>query len=121
LQWVLFLCRKLFCTIAKFRIKCVTETKNASVLLYKNLKSSFLTRLAHLTLRFLYILGCSGPWWAATTASRSCAKLILFLLSSSIILTWPSPRFIYILDSSFTFWSSTARSIEIVPRGVLPL
>ena len=58
---VLFVCWNLFCTIANLRIKCVTETKNVSVLFYKNLKSSFSTWLTHLTLRFLYILGCSGP------------------------------------------------------------
>ena len=34
-----------FCTIANLRIKCVTETKNVSVLFYKNLKSSFSTWL----------------------------------------------------------------------------
>ena len=39
---VLFVCWNLFCTIANLRIKCVTETKNVSVLFYKNLKSSFL-------------------------------------------------------------------------------
>ena len=39
---------------------CVTETKKVSVLSYKNLKSSFSKWLTHLTLRFLYILGCSG-------------------------------------------------------------
>ena len=38
-------------------MKCVTETKNVSVLFYKNVKSS----LSTMTLRFLYILGCSGP------------------------------------------------------------
>ena len=38
----LFVCSNLFCTIANFRIKCVTETKHVSVLFYKNLKSSFL-------------------------------------------------------------------------------
>ena len=46
--------------------KCVTETKNVSVLFYKNLKSSFSTWLTHLTLRFLYIIGCSGPRCAAS-------------------------------------------------------
>ena len=61
---VLFVCWNLFCTIANLRIKCVTETKNVSVLFYKNVKSSFSTWLTHLTLRFLYILGCSGPRWA---------------------------------------------------------
>ena len=39
---VLFVCWNLFCTIANIRIKHVTETKNVSVLFYKNLKSSFL-------------------------------------------------------------------------------
>ena len=39
---VLFVCWNLFCTITNLRINCVTETKNASVLFYKNLKSSFL-------------------------------------------------------------------------------
>ena len=58
---VLFVCWNLFCTIANLRIKCVTETKNVSVLFCKNLKSSFSTWLTHLTLRFLYIIGCSGP------------------------------------------------------------
>ena len=38
----LFVCWNLFCTLATLRIKCVTETKNGSVLFYKNLKSSFL-------------------------------------------------------------------------------
>ena len=62
---VLFVYWNLFCTIANLRIKCVTETKNVSVLFYKNLKSSFSTWLTHLPLRFLYILGWSGPWCAA--------------------------------------------------------
>ena len=38
LMWfilVLFVCWNLFCTIANHRIKCVTETKNVSVLFYK--------------------------------------------------------------------------------------
>ena len=39
---VLFVCWNLFCTIVNLRIKCVTETKNVSVLFYKILKSSFL-------------------------------------------------------------------------------
>ena len=38
----LFVCWKLFCTIANLRIKYVTETKTVSVLLYENLKLSFL-------------------------------------------------------------------------------
>ena len=58
---VLFVCWNLFCTIANIRIKCVTETKKISLLFYKNLKSSFFTWLTHLTMRFLYIIGCSGP------------------------------------------------------------
>ena len=32
-----------FCTLANLRIKCVTETKNVSLLFYINLKSSFST------------------------------------------------------------------------------
>ena len=39
---VLFVCWNLICTIANLRIKCLTETRNVSVLLFKNLKSSFL-------------------------------------------------------------------------------
>ena len=66
---VLFVCWNLFWTIANLRIKCVTETKNVSVLFYKNLKSSFSTWLTHLTLRFLYILGCSGPRCGLTSKS----------------------------------------------------
>ena len=57
----MFVCWNLFCTIANLRIKCLTETKNVSVLFYKNYKSSFLHD-THLIPRFLYILGCSGPW-----------------------------------------------------------
>ena len=57
---VLFVCWNLFYTKAKLRIRCVTETKNASGLFYKNLISSFFTWLTHLTLSFLYILGSSG-------------------------------------------------------------
>ena len=38
---VLFVCWNLFWTIANLRVKCVTETKNVSLLFYKNLKSSF--------------------------------------------------------------------------------
>ena len=72
---VLFICWNLFCTIANLRIKCVTETKNASVLFYKNLKSSFFTWLTHLTLRFLYIVGCSGPRCAAPP-SFHCATVL---------------------------------------------
>ena len=57
----LFVCRNLFCTIANLRIKCVTETKKKSFLFLKNLKSNFSTWPTHLTLRFLDILGYSGP------------------------------------------------------------
>jgi hypothetical protein len=64
---VLFVCWNLICTIANLKIKCVTETRNVSVLFYKNIKSSFSTWLTHLTLRFLYFLGCSGPRCASTT------------------------------------------------------
>ena len=42
---VLFVCWNLFCTLANLRIKCVTETKNVSLLFYKNLKPSFSTWL----------------------------------------------------------------------------
>ena len=42
---VLFVCWNLFYTLANLRIKCVTETKNVSLLFYKNLKSSFSTWL----------------------------------------------------------------------------
>ena len=52
---------KLTLNNSNLRIKCVTESKNVSVLFYRNLKSSFSTWLTHLTLWFLYILGCSGP------------------------------------------------------------
>ena len=69
---VLFVCWNLFCTIANLRIKCVTETKNVSVLFYKNVKSSFSTWFTHLTLRFLYILSCSGPRCASASASAAC-------------------------------------------------
>jgi hypothetical protein len=40
-----FVCRNLFCTLANLRIKCVIETKNVSLLFYRNLKSSFFTWL----------------------------------------------------------------------------
>ena len=39
---VLIVCWNLFCTLANLRIKCVTKTKKVSVLLWKNLKTSFL-------------------------------------------------------------------------------
>jgi hypothetical protein len=68
---VLFICWNLSCTIANLRIKCVSETKNVSVLFYKNLKSSFSTWLTHLTQKFLYILGCSGPECAAAAVLRT--------------------------------------------------
>ena len=42
---VLFVCWNLFYTLANLRIKCVTETKNVSLLFYKNLKSNFSTLL----------------------------------------------------------------------------
>ena len=58
---VLIVCWHLFCTILNLRIKCVTETKDVSGFFYKNLNWSFSTWLRHLTLRFLYILGFSGP------------------------------------------------------------
>jgi hypothetical protein len=47
----------------------VTDTKNVSVLFCKNLKSSFSTWLTHLSLRFLYILGWSGPQWGTPLAT----------------------------------------------------
>ena len=80
---VLLLCCNIFCTIGNLRIKCVTETKNVSVLFYKNLKSSFSTCmpwLTHLTLRFLYILGCSGPMCA------TLAQLYVFACASIVSL-----------------------------------
>ena len=58
---VLFVCWNVFCTIENLRIRFATEIKNIFVLFFKNLESSFSTLLSHLTLRFLYILGCSGP------------------------------------------------------------
>ena len=60
------------------RIKCMTETKNVSVLFYKNLKSSFLhsTWHTHLTQRFLYILGCSGPWCGIAARYSTFSYLI---------------------------------------------
>ena len=58
---VLFVCWNLFCTIVNLRIKCVTETKNVSVLFCKNLKLSFSTWPTHLSLRFLYIFGWFIP------------------------------------------------------------
>ena len=57
----LFVCSNLFCTVANFRIKCVTETKLVSVLFYKNLKSSFPTWLTHLTKVSLHSWLHSGP------------------------------------------------------------
>ena len=39
------------------------DCKNVLVLFWKNLKSNFSTLLSLLTLRFLYILGSSGPRW----------------------------------------------------------
>ena len=57
----MFVALNLFCIRANLRIKCVNEPKNVSVSFYKNLESSFSTWLTHLTLRFLYFLGCSGP------------------------------------------------------------
>ena len=65
-----FVCWNLFCTIANLRIKCVTETKNVSVLIYKNLKIKLSTWLTHLTLRvflhfwLLWPTVCHGiqPW-----------------------------------------------------------
>ena len=112
---VLFVCWNLFCTIAKLRIKCVTETKNVSVLFYKNLKSSFSTRLTHLTLRFLYILGCSGPrcgggsfltydeistaavllapvWMIYTLILQSCTLSFVNFLSKNLILFAVKPN-----------------------------
>ena len=68
---VLFFCQNLFCTIVNLKIKCVTETKNVSVLFCKNLKSSFSTLPAHLSLRFLYILGWSGPVFGGYVILRS--------------------------------------------------
>ena len=57
----------------------VTEAKNVSVFVYKNLKLSFSTWLTHLTLRFLNILGCSGPWWSMDQIS--CANSIAYLVA----------------------------------------
>ena len=75
--YFLFLCLlNWFCTIANLRIICVTEIKNVSILFY-----SIKTGLAHLTLRFLYIFGCSGPQCGSSAARGSrksfCASLPL--------------------------------------------
>ena len=83
--------------IAHLRIKCVTETKNVSALFYKNLKSW----LTHLTLRFLYIIGSSGPRWCARCASCGMQMHIrlwlrrsrcpLSLLCAMLRFTTPNP------------------------------
>ena len=78
---VLFVCWNLFSTIAKLRIKCVTKSKNVFILVYKNVESSFSTWLTHLTLRFLYIFGCSGPRCAAAAVA-----LVLKVVSSYLAL-----------------------------------
>ena len=87
---VLFVCWNLFCTIANLRIKCVTEIKNVSVLFHKNLKSSFSTWLTHthLPLRFLYILGSSGPWCVVAicllSLKKNASSKIIFPKSDSL-------------------------------------
>ena len=70
-----FVCWNLFCTIANLRIKCVTETKNVSVLIYKNLKIKLSTWLTHLTLRvflhFWLLWPTARPMAAATESKRN--------------------------------------------------
>ena len=69
---VLVFCCYLFC-IANLRIRFVTETENVSSLFYKKLNSSFSLWLTHLTPRFLYLLGCSGPWCGGGLATCGSA------------------------------------------------
>ena len=60
---VLFVCWNLFCTLANLRIKCVTETKNVSLLFYKNLKSSFSSwPTGFFTFLFALALGVPPPF-----------------------------------------------------------
>ena len=94
---VLFVCWNLFWTIANLRIKCVIETKNVSVLFYKSLKSSFSTWLTYLTLRFLYILGGSGPRWGACISCRyTLHNRVKLVLKSFLHFFVPKKRFVWI-------------------------
>ena len=57
----LFCLLKLILYNSKPQNKMWDWNQKVSVLFYKNVKSSISIWLTHLTLRFLYILGCSGP------------------------------------------------------------
>ena len=49
---------------------CFAPQNQMCFLFYKIVKSNFSTWLTHLTLRFLYILGCSGPRCAAGSGKK---------------------------------------------------
>ena len=55
-----FACWNLFCTIASLRIKCDSNINHFRFVLQKS-QSKPSTQLRNLILRFLYIIGCSGP------------------------------------------------------------
>ena len=86
LMWLSLICFILFFTIANLPIKCLTETKNVSVLFYKNFKSSFSTWLTHLTLRFLYKMRHSGPWCGAARHRRGGGGAIWTIFDNEVLL-----------------------------------
>ena len=69
--FLLFTLNTHFVYIANPRIKCVTEPNIIYFLLNINLHLSFSTWLTHFTLRFLYILVCSGPRCATQFAAAA--------------------------------------------------
>ena len=102
----LFVCWNLFCTIANLRIKCVTETKNVSVLFYKNRRSRFLYEWGFFTLLVALAHGVACGHWVMISrrwriASRCRAKkeeeaaLFMMLLPHSIL------NCIYFSESSY--------------------
>ena len=64
----LFVCWNLFCTIANLKIKCVTETKNVSVLFKPKIK------LFYITYRFVSEVSLHSwlIWPTVVVASREC-------------------------------------------------
>ena len=115
---ILFVCWNLFCTIVNLRIKCVTETENVSVLFCKNLKSSFSTWLTHLPLRFLYILGWSGPWCAAPGIPSSAIPDFDHYIGKWIKIQMYVQLLKYLCSD---FWcDSTQKTSTLLYRSVLP-
>ena len=84
----------------------------------QNLISSFSTRLTHLSLRFLYILGWSGPWCAAPGIPSSAIPDFDHYIGKWIKIQMYVQLLKYLCSD---FWcDSTQKTSTLLYRSVLP-